>query len=183
MNRIKNVALFFRILFQIIFIALPILLIMSWVYAPNELGFLIGIFRFNAIPDVYSKSILHTLSASEKSLGCLVSAIPVIVQMYLFYCLIQLFKLYEIGKIFSLHHVKYIRNMSYALLLGQFIQPFYQFAMGFVLTLNNPPHHRYAAITFTQTNLGILLIALLIILISWIMAEGYQLQEEQQLTV
>lgn len=183
MNRIKNISLFFRIIFQIIFIALPILLLISWIYAPDEFGFLIGIFRFHAIPDNYSNAILHPLSHYEKTVGCLISAIPMMVQMFIFYCLIKLFKLYEMGKIFSLHHVKYIRNIGYALLIGQLIQPFYQFVMGLVLTMNNPPHHRFATVTLTQTNLGILLIAMLIILISWIMAEGYKLQEEQQFTV
>ena len=86
-------------------------------------------------------------------------------------------------EIFSPNHVRYIRNISYALLLGQLIEPFYQFVMGFVLTINNPPHHRYAAITLGQNNIGILLTALLIILISWIMLEANKMREEQQLTI
>lgn len=194
MNRIKNVSLFFRIVFQIIFFALPILLMVSWVYAPDELVLLSGFIKLNAIPATYSgmhtyaqgvpeKAILHTLSLSEKSLGCLVSAIPMLVKMIILYFLIKLFKLYEQGDIFSLHHVKYIRNIGYALLMGQLIEPFYQFAMGIVLTMHNPPQHRYAAITLDQTNIGILLTALLVILISWIMAEGCKLREEQQLTI
>jgi len=182
-NKIINVSLFFRIIFQIIFISLPILLIISWIVAPNELAFLIHIFKFQAIPENYITAILHPLSLSEKMLGCFISAIPMAIQMIIFYYLIKLFKLYEVGKIFSLRHVSYICNIGYALLVGQLIQPFYQFIMGFILTLNNPPHHRFASISFTQNNLAILLTALLIILISWIMAEGYQLQEEQQLTI
>lgn len=195
MNRFKNVSLFFRLVFQIIFIALPILLIMSWIVAPDELILLAGFIKINAIPATYSgmhtftaqgipeKAILHTLSIGEKSLGCLVSMIPMMVEMFILYYLIKLFKLYENGDIFSLHHVRYIRNIGYALLIGQLIEPFYQFVMGAVLTLHNPPHHRYAAITLDQTNIGILLTALLVILISWIMAEGCKLHEEQQLTI
>lgn len=195
MNRIRNVSLFFKIVFQIIFIALPILLIISWVYAPNELVWLVGFIKLNAIPATYSgmhtytpqglpeKAILHTLTANEKILGCLVSAIPTMIEMFIVYSLIKLFKLYEKGEIFSINHVRYIRNIGYALLAGQIIEPFYQFVMGLVLTLNNPPHHRYAAITLDQTNIGILLTALLAILISWIMAEGCKLREEQQLTI
>jgi len=195
MNRIKNVSLFFRVIFQIIFIVLPVLLIVSWIYAPNELVFLASFAKLNAIPATYSgmhmytaqglpeKAILHTLSVSEKSLGCLVSAIPMLVKMFIVYSLIKLFKLYEKGEIFSITHVRYIRNIGYALLTGQLIEPFYQFVMGFILTINNPPHHRYAAITLDQTNIGILLTALLVILISWIMAEACQLREEQQLTI
>lgn len=178
-----------------IFISIPILLIISWIYAPNELVLLSGIIKFNPIPTVYSgvhdyaapgifgKAILHTLSVGEKSLGCLVSFIPMLIDMFVVYCLIQLFRLYENNEIFSINHVKYLRNIGYALLTGQLIQPFYQFAMGLVLTLHNPPHHRYAAITLDQTNIAILLTALMAILISWIMAEGCKLYEEQQLTI
>jgi len=126
---------------------------------------------------------LHVLSYKEKIAGGLVSAIPLVIQMFIVYSLINLFKLYEKGEIFSIKHVKTIRNIGYALLLGQCIEPFYQFVMGIVLTMNNPPHHHFAAITLDQTNVGILLTALLVILISWIMAEGCKLREEQQLTI
>ncbi len=183
MNKIKRVSLFFRIVFQFVFFALPVSLIISWIYAPNEFMFLAGIFKWNAIPVAYHDAILHTLSVNEKIMGGLVSVIPLIVKMGIFYFLIKLFRLYEHGDIFSSKHVKYIRNIGYTLLIGQLIEPFYQFVMGFVLTLHNPPHHRYAAITLDQTNIGMLLTALLVILISWIMAEGYRLREEQQLTI
>lgn len=195
MNKIKNVSQFFRLVFQIIFLAIPVLLIISWVYAPEKLVLLAGSIKLNAIPASYNgshiytaqglpeKSILHTLSIGEKSLGCLISAIPMMVKMFILYLLIKLFKLYENGDIFSISHVRYIRKIGYALLMGQLIEPFYQFAMGFVLTMRNPPHHHYAAITLDQTNIGILLTALLVILISWIMAEGCNLHEEQQLTI
>jgi hypothetical protein len=185
MNRIKKVSLFFRLVFQIIFVTLPVLLIISWVYAPDELMLLAGIIRINAIPAVYSvpQTIQHTLSVGEKSLGCLVSVIPLMLVMFIFYSLIKLFKLYEKGEIFSIQHVRYIRNIGYTLLAGQLIEPFYQFAMGLVLTWHNPPHHRFASITLDQTNFGILLTAFLVILISWIMAEGCKLHEEQQLTI
>lgn len=204
MSKIKSVSLFFRVIFQITFIALPILLIFSWIYAPNELVLLAGVIKLNAIPANYigmhtyslpgahflpppngvnAKALLHTLTANEKIIGCLVSAIPMAVNMFVVCSLIKLFNLYEKGEIFTINHVKYIRNIGYALLAGQIIQPFYQFVMGLVLTLNNPPHYRYASITLDQTNMGILLTALLVILISWIMAEGCKLREEQQLTI
>lgn len=183
MNKIKRVSLFFRLVFQFIFIVLPIFLIVSWIYAPNEVNLLMGIIRLDAIPPSYNGTILHTLSPNEKILGCLASAFPTMVNMFIVYCLIKLFKLYEGGDIFSLNHVKYIRNVGYGLLLGQLLEPFYQFMMGLILTMHNPPHHRFATITLDQTNIGILLTALLMILISWIMAEGYKLSEEHQLTV
>ena len=71
--------------------------------------------------------------------------------------LIKLFCFYEKRKFFY-SSCELIRNIGYALLLTQIIEPIYQFVMGIVLTLNNP-HHRYASITLDQTNVGILLTA------------------------
>lgn len=194
MHKIKNVSLFFRLIFQLIFIALPILLIVGWVYAPEQLVLLSGFIKINAIPSTYTgmhtyapgvteKAIMHTLSMGERILGFLVDAIPTLINMFILYTFIKLFKLYEKGEIFSIQHVKYFRNIGFALLIGQLIEPFYQFVMGIILTMNNPPHHRFAAITLDQNNIGILFVALFLILISWIMAEGCKLHEEQQLTV
>jgi len=195
MEKIRRVSLYFRMIFQLIFIALPVLLIVSWIYAPESLVLLHGIIHLDAIPANYSgmhvfssqgvpeKALLHTLSVSEKILGCLVSAIPMVVNMFILFMLIKLFRLYEKGEIFTVNNVKYLRNIGYALLIGQLIDPAYQFVMGIVLTLHNPPHHRFASITLDQTNIGIVFTALLVILISWIMLEAYKLREEQQLTV
>ena len=106
-----------------------------------------------------------------------------LIELYILYSLIKLFGLYSKGEIFSVNNVRYIRNIGYALLFTQIVNPLYQVLMGAVLTLHNPPGHRFLSITLDQTNLGIILIALIVILISWIMAEGCKLREEQQLTI
>jgi len=183
MNRIKKVSQFFKIIFQLIFIALPILLIVSWYYAPTELVTLYGFVHMDAIPANYRKALLHTLSTNEKMLGFLVSTIPMMVYLYILYTLIKLFSLYEKGEIFSIQPVRHIRNVGYALLATQMIEPFYEFAMGIVLTMHNPPGHRFASITMNQNNVGILLTALMVLLISWIMLEACQLKDDQRLTI
>lgn len=189
MEKIKRVSLFFRIIFQIIFILSPIILIIGWINAPNSLSLLGGAINLNIIPRTYlglgfhNTAILHELNASEKLLGFLVGSMPLLVELFILYSLIKLFKLYEQGEIFSLQNVRYIRNIGYGLLVGQIIHPIYEFLMGIVLTWRNPPGHRFASMTLDQTNIGILLTAVLVILISWIMAEGCKLREEQQLTI
>ncbi len=64
-----------------------------------------------------------------------------------------------------------------------FATALYQALIGFMLTWRNPPGHRFVSITLDQTNIGIILVALMVILISWIMLEGCKIREEQQLTV
>lgn len=183
MNKIKRISLFFRVLFQILFVALPVFLIMAWVESSGTLVIIGGVINLNYIPATYSHNILHTLSGTEKLLALGLSSIPMLIQLYILYSLIGLFKLYEKGEIFSINNVHAIRNIGYALLITQIVDPLYQGAMGFVLTRYNPSGHRFAAITLDQTNIGVVLIALLVILISWIMAEGCTLREEQQFTV
>jgi hypothetical protein len=181
MNKIRRVSLFFRVLFQILFVVLPVLVIIAWIIAPSPILSTQSLVLIDMIPREYP--IMHPLSITTKILGCLMSMIPTAVELFILYCLIQLFFLYEKGEIFSLQNVRYIRNVAYALLVGQLISPFYEAIMGVILTWNNPHGHRFASITFNGTNVGILLTALFVILISWIMAEGCKLREEQQLTI
>src|SRR3989338_2562226 len=172
MNRIKRVSLFFRILFQFLFVLFPVVLIIGWIHVPQETVLLGGVIHMNFIPRSYINHILHPLSATDKLLGFFVSTIPMLVDLFILYSLIKLFKLYEQGEIFLINNVKHIRNIGYALLVSQIINPIYEGLMGLVLTLGNPPGHhlRLIAITLDQTNVGILLTGFLVILISWIMA-------------
>ena len=184
MNKIKRVSLMFRLLFQSVFVVLPLLVLVAWIMAPETLSFLKGTINFELSP-LHEYPVLHPMSLLNKLLGFGVSMIPVGIHMITLYFLIKLFRLYEQGKIFSLHNVCYIRNIGYTLLVGQLLHPFYEALMGLVLTWNNPPHQglRFISVSFDRTNVSVILIALLVILISWIMAEGYKLQEEQQLTI
>lgn len=169
--------------FQLLLILSPIESAISWVNAPNPLIMGGGVFQFNAIPSSYQTHILHTLSASEKLFGFLVGMLPLTITMVLLYCLIKLFRLFEQGEIFTLGVVSYIKKAAYVLLIGQALNPVYEFMMGLVLTLSNPLGQRLAKITFSHNNLGVILIALMILLISWIMAEGCKLSDEQRLII
>lgn len=190
MNKIKRVSLFFRIIFQIIFIGSPLLLVFAWATNPDSVVIMNGFF-FNVsfIPSAYrataehANPIMHALSFSDRILGFLVCSIPMAVELFIVYSLIKLFRLYEHDEIFSINNVRYIRNIGYALLVSELINPIYQALMGIVLTMHNPPGHHFFGITWGSNNAAIILMAFMIILISWIMAEGCKLSEDQQLTI
>lgn len=183
MNKIQRTSLFFRVLFQIIFILLPLLTIITWIYAPEPISFLGSKIILSAFSHGYP--IVQPLTVDTKLLGFLISLLPLIVNLFVLYFLIKLFRLYEQGEIFTMNNVRYIRNIGYALLIGQLINPVYQALISMAMTWNNPPHQglRIISISLDGTNIGIILMSLLIILISWIMLEGYKLKEEQQFTV
>lgn len=181
MNKIKQVSLFFRILFQLIFIALPLIHLIAWIKAPVPISFFNGFIVIDMIPHLVP--ILHPLSSFTKILGFAICMIPTGIELLVLYYLIRLFKQYEEGEIFSSTNVNYIRSAGYSLLIGQMINPLYDGLISTVLSWNNPHGHRMAVFTVDGTNVGIILTALLVILISWIMAEAYKLREEQQLTI
>lgn len=186
-SNIKKVSCFFRILFQIVFVALPLMHIIAWINAPAPIslfGSLLGAnseFVIRIIPE--GVKILHTLSSSTKFFGFLVSAIPLIVVEFIFYYLIKLFRLYEKSEIFSQKNVGYIKKTGYALLIAQLAKPICEGFLSAILTWQNPHGYRYAEVSLGGLNLAMVLVAFLIILISWIMAEGCRLREEQQLTI
>lgn len=178
MNKIKYVSLFFKVFFQITFFCLIVAQILGWIYATNmNTGF------FSVIPSYYQGKVFSPFTVDTRIAGFFVSAVPVVFELLVLYYLIRLFRLYQKAQFFTSDNVRYIRNTGYALLLQQIAKPISDFLMGFVLTSSNPPGLHFAVIQMTEKNFGIILIALMIILISWIMAEGCRLQAEQEFVI
>lgn len=178
MSKIKYVSLFFKIFFQIAFACLVIAQVLGWIYATHtNSGF------FSVIPSLYQGRIFSPFTLDTRIAGFIISAIPLIFELLVLYYLIRLFRLYEKLQFFTVSNVRYIRNAGYALLLQQIAKPISDFLMGFVLTSTNPPGLHFAVMQMTEKNFGVILIALMIILVSWIMAEGCKLQAEQEFTI
>lgn len=171
--------------FQICLFLAPLLLILSWIYATQQTfqSSHPNLFLSPVPQNLLTTPVLAALNPLTKLLGFLVSCIPLSIDMLMFYFLIQLFKLYERGEIFTSNNVKYLRNIGYAMLASQLVQPIYQALVTFVLTMNNPKGHRLISIGFGSTDIMLLLTASIIILISWVMAEGYKLNDEQKYIV
>jgi hypothetical protein len=189
MNKIKRISLFFSIIFQIAFVGIILSEILTWLFAPQSL-FALKANGFYMIPLSYfanladSKHMMPLIfTPLTKFLCFLVNMIPASIELFILYSLIQLFRLYQKGNIFALQNVRYIRNVGYGLLATQLISPIYQALIGMALTSQNPPGHHFAMFGISTTDLGMILIAFLIILVSWIMAEGCKLHDDQQLTI
>ena len=177
MNKIRYVSVFFKLFFQVTFITLIAAQVIGWVYAPMQGGL------FNVIPPAYQPILMNHFTLNTKIAGFFVSSLPLMIKLMIVYTLIKLFSLYQRHEFFSMKNVQLIRNTGYALLLLEIITPLSDFLLGFVITSGNPPGYRIATMTFGNTNVGVILMALLIILNSWIMSEGHQLKEEQQLII
>lgn len=182
-NKITLVSRIFRFVFQAILILVPLSSILFWLNAPvpfSAFGKHVT-FAINYIPQ--GVIIAAPLTNAAKVLGFLISMIPITLYMCIGYCLIKVFKNFETNHIFDFKNVLYIKRTGYLLLIAQIIAPFYQALLSLNLTWNNPPPLKYIVFYISGVNLVLLFISLLIILIAWIMAEGYKLHEETKYTV
>lgn len=180
MNKIQRVSIIFRVLFQIAFFALPLSLILFWLSAPSPIWQYNGITMMSVPQGI---KILHAFNWETRLLGLVISAIPASIHMLILYVLIKLFVLYEKGEIFSIANVNYIKNIGYLMLLDQLVNPIYQMLISGAMTWKNPKGYGIVEITLDQTNIYIVVAAVMIILISWIMAEGCKLREEHAFIV
>ena len=180
--KIRKISRFFRWLFTAIFIALPVIHGLLWFFAPiPKFDFMHLGFVMDLIPK--GVQVMTALSPLTRLYAFLVDLIPLIILEFLFYSLIRLFKLYEQGDIFSTRNVVCIKNIGASLLIFQIIQVICNGLLSMVLTWNNPPGFRVITVTLSGLNVSMMLMALLIILISWVMMEGCRLRNEQQLTI
>lgn len=185
MHKIQKISRFIKWILILAFISLPIVYGMFWYQAPKpfinplitkDVGFAINIIPAD-IP------IMQPLSVHTKLLAFVVSLIPLSITLVIVALMIQLFNHFQHKEIFSQPNVKIIKKIGIWLIVGQLASMVYDLLISITLTWHNPPGSRVALMSFQGTNIGLLFAALLIILISWIMEEGYQLKEENQYTI
>jgi hypothetical protein len=181
MNKIQRTSRYLRWTFTALMAITPLLYIASWCFIPGmgeKDSFILG---FDLIPaDVV---ILHPLTTMMRLIGLTISLLPMTVNLLLYANLVTLFLMYERLSYFTMENVAVIRKIGFYLLLGELIRPFIEAATTALLTWQNGPGHRAIAISFKSNNVELIIAGVLIILISWIIAEGHRLNEEQQLTI
>lgn len=188
MNKIQKVSSYLIHVFNIILIGYPILFTLQWVFKDWALvqnALLAGLFT-NEIQTPEGLVHLSSLNFTPLSWGIgyaagIIGFIPLFLGLII---LKRLFQNYTFGSIFSLENVKKYQYLGWLFFLNAlFITPLSDMLMVLSATLSNPPGHRYLSITFGTPNLEDILYGLLIIVISWVMAEGYKIKEEQNLTI
>ncbi len=176
--KIRRASRKFRILFTILIIITPLLPVLVWL-------------NYNYLPPVMKLQIfgnLHVgmipvLPLHTRVMSVAVSLLPAGVTVAGLYYLIRLFGLYEQGKIFLRENVAYYRKLGFIIIYSMIASIVYSSLMTTVLTLDNPPGQRMISFGISSAEIARLVIGLIVLLVSWIMDIGREIQEEQQLTV
>lgn len=182
MNRIMRLSKILQTCFWIWFALMPLIEVLYW--SMDGLRFLEPIYNFNPIP-IANEAVkpLAEMSFSTKMMGMAVSFIPVLIDMFAIYSLIRLFKLFSANEFFTSKTVFWIRRSSLFLLANQLIHPIYIAILSLVLTIQNPPGQRMISVGIGNEQFTLIIVALTILLVSWIMDEGRKINEDLQGTV
>lgn len=165
-----------RLFFQTLFYLAPIVVALAWAFASVMHG--IGFLQY-PVPDK-----LVTFTSLTTFLAILVSLLPCGIVMYGLNQLIHLFKNYEKNKIFTQDNIVYYRKLGFTLFAWVLSGLIYDALLSFILTMNNIGYHKkMVAIQISGIDLTTLIVGAIVLIIAWVMAEGYKISEEHAHTV
>ncbi|WP_419778385.1 DUF2975 domain-containing protein [Maridesulfovibrio sp.] len=179
MNKIKRMSIFLKYAFLVALIIIPVFEIACWVlFDGDPESYFISEFLMDFDPEY-----LGPLTGGQKFLGLLASAPYAVLGMFCSWQLFKLFGLYSQGHIFTAENSSCYSKAAWALLIGEVIYPFTQTAVSYIATMNNPVGERLIMVSFDDANIGNIVVACVILAISWVMDEGRKLQDEAELTI
>jgi len=187
-RRIQRFAKLFRAIFFATLVLSPVIMAVLWLsggeilLGDGGLTTTIGLVRDNVSLDA-AHAPAFPLAWGQRWLGLGVGLIPLGATMLCLWWLVRLFSLFSTGEIFTGNTVKYIRRTGWTMLAGVALMPIHEALLTLVLTMHNPPGERLITISLESGDARDLLIAGIIILVSWIMDEGRKLRETDELTV
>jgi len=161
----------FRYLCQGLFVILPVMTALYWFYAKHLPVSQLSLGCY-AIP--------VTLNPVIQLAGFMVDLIPLSIKLFALHLLIKLFKRYEKGNIFEMRNVRIYRHLGYTLFCWAIANIINKALITFVLTAANKPGMRKIVVEVSSFDFMSFAAGCIIILIAWVMAEGYKLRREQQ---
>lgn len=154
------------------FLILLIPLLLAWLWA-NPGDWLSGAARQQGIPVAAG-----SLTTGVLILGFLCSLLPAAAVIYGLYRLWQLFSLYTRGEFFSHHNIAALLGFARALFVSALLTPLATALLSVILTWHNPPGQRALVVHLGSGQVGVLLVAGIMLVIAWIMREALALAED-----
>ena len=181
MERICRISKILRIIFISAVIAIPLGQAFMWISLPATDGpGLNCAYHFMTSANLDPST---PVPASIRLLGFMITMLTGCLHMAAFFTLFLLFGLYTRAEIFTAQAVGHIRRIGYILLAVQAVGPLRDALLSYVLPMHNPIGQRTISVGFSSTDLNAIIIAVLVIVVSWIMNEGRKIKEEEALVI
>lgn len=178
MTKLSTVSRLFRYLFTLYLLFIPLSIIFVWLIAPNwvsaSASLVNNYFTHNGFDMV-------EIDFGTRLVAFFINLFQGSITMFMMGVMIKLFKCYEEGEIFSERTVSLISWVGYSLMASTLVATICDGLTTYVITaaIKKPTF----ILTLTESDFKTILIAFIIILVSWIASEGYKMQTEQSLTI
>ena len=182
MSKIQKQSRRARLFFQSLFVLTPIAVCYYWLTVETSYDFLtsFGVIQVTHNIDSYTQL---PLTLTTRILATIASSFLCSIIMYALKVLINLFRSYERNEIFTLDNVMSYQKLGYSLFYWVGASVVYGALMSAILSFNNPPGDRMLAIGFVGVDFLTLVLGFIILIISWVMKEGYILADENSHTI
>ncbi|GIC75308.1 DUF2975 domain-containing protein [Moritella sp. F3] len=182
MSKIQKQSRRARLFFQSLFVLTPIAVCYYWLTVETSYDFLTSFGIIQVTHNVESYTQLP-LTLTTRILAAIASLFLCSIIMYALKVLINLFRSYERNEIFTLDNVMRYQKLGYSLFYWVGASIVYGALMSVILSFNNPPGERMLAIGFEGLDFLTLVLGFIILIISWVMKEGYILADENDHTI
>ena len=182
MSNIQKQSRRVRMLLQSLFVLTPIMVCYFWltVETPYDIISATGIFYLTYDIGYFT---MLPLTMTTRIVAAFTSLLMSSILMYALMVLIRLFRNYERGEIFSLENAMSYQKLGYSLFYWVLGSVIYGSLMSVILSFNNPPGDRIFEISFVGMDFLTLILGIIILIISWVMKEGYILADEHSQTI
>ncbi|MEZ8573404.1 DUF2975 domain-containing protein [Vibrio splendidus] len=182
MSNIQKQSRRVRMLLQSLFVLTPIMVCYFWLTVETPYDFISSTGIFYLTYDIGNYTILP-LTMATRIVAAFTSLLMSSILMYALMVLIRLFRNYERGEIFSLENAMSYQKLGYSLFYWVLGSVIYGSLMSVILSFNNPPGERIFEISFVGMDFLTLILGIIILIISWVMKEGYILADEHSQTI
>ncbi|TMX46649.1 DUF2975 domain-containing protein [Photobacterium damselae] len=171
-----------RLFFQCLLFLTPIGVCYYWLtgQTPNDFLTMMGFVQTSIDIGSYTQ---QPLTMMTRILAMISSLLLSGVILYALRVLIHLFKNYEQNEIFTLDNAKCYRKLGYSIFYWVGSSVVYGTAMSVILSFNNPPGERLLTVTFAGIDFLTLIFGMIILIISWVMQEGFRIADENNHTI
>jgi hypothetical protein len=188
MDRIQKVSSYLLVIFNILLVVLPLSLFILWMfmdYGPIKEAIESGVFfePVHAPRGIVNLAKLpwDPLTKFIGFMGNLVGILPILLGLII---LKSIFRNYRKGEIFNIINARQYKYLGYLFFLDALItSPLSNMLKILAVTLTYPTGPRTIVIGFGTPTFESLFCGILVIVISWVMVEGYKLQEDQKFII
>ncbi|WP_250656253.1 DUF2975 domain-containing protein [Alkalimarinus coralli] len=182
MHNIQKQSRRVRLFLQFLFPFVPSAMIYFWLTVQTPYDFLTSAGIVELSLDIESLT-SEPLSNMTRLLAIVASLFISGIFLYALSTLIRLFRNYENGEIFSLENAVCYQKLGYCLFYWVIGGIIYGGVMSVILSFNNPPGERVLSLSFAGMDFITIVIGFLILIISWVMKEGYKIADENSHTI